>query len=276
MKIVYPYNDFFVRYLLGSDENSDLLLSFINAVNENSGYPLITSVTIRNPFNLKEYQGDKESILDIKAVDEDGVHYDIEIQVSGNEMFANRSLYYWAKAYSSQLTEGEEYHLLRPVICINLINFTLINDNRDVHSCFLPMEKNNHELVLSDHLAIHFLELPKFLKKQDFKNSLEHWLAFFKYEGQEEEIMKYVIKSNPNIAKAHDKYTAFTMNDEAIEKYEAHLKWQSQYKTDMAYAREKGERDNSIKTALAMKKDGLPVEKISLYTGLSINEIDKL
>ncbi len=84
MSIVYPYNDFFVRYLLGDEENTDLLLSFINAVNENSGFPLIKSVNIKNPFNLKEYQNNKESILDIKAVDENGLQYDIEIQVSGN------------------------------------------------------------------------------------------------------------------------------------------------------------------------------------------------
>lgn len=276
MITVYPYSDFFVRYLLGDEENIDLLLSFINAVNESSGFPLIKTVTIKNPFNLKEYQNDKESILDVKAVDENDVQYDIEIQVAGNEMFANRSLYYWAKSYSSQLKKGTKYHLLKPVICINLLNFTLIKDSSNVHSCFLPTEKNNHELVLSDHFTIHFLELPKFLKKQEFKTSLEDWMAFFKYEGQEEEIMKYVIKSNPQIAKAHDKYTAFTMNDEVMEKYEARLKWQRQYNTDLAYAKEKGERNNKIQNALAMKKDGLPVEKISLYTGLPIGEIEQL
>lgn len=284
MSIVYPYSDFFVRYLLGDQENIDLLLSFINAVHESSGFELIKSVIIKNPFNLKEHQYGKESILDIKAVDEKDVHYNIEIQVTGNELYANRSLYYWAKSYSSQLKQGEEYNLLNPVACINLINFTLIKDNNDIHSCFLLKEKNKNELILSDHFAIHFLELPKFVKTKNFRSSLEHWLAFFKYEGQEEDIMKYVIKSNPHIAKAHDKYTAFTMNDEAMEKYEAHLKWKSQYKTDLAYAKQEGKVEGKaegkaevqIENALAMKKDGVPIDKISRYTSLSIEEIEAL
>ncbi len=96
--------------------------------------------------------------------------------------------------------------------------------------------------------------------------------------------MKYVIKSNRHIAKAHDKYTAFTLNDEAMEKYEAHLKWQRQYNTDVAYAKEEGigegikegKVEEKIKNALAMKKDGLPAQKIALYTGLSIKEIEEL
>ncbi len=72
MTIVYPYTDIFVRYLLGDEANTDLLISFINAVNEDYGFPLVESVIIKNPFNLKDYRHDKESVLDIKAVDENG------------------------------------------------------------------------------------------------------------------------------------------------------------------------------------------------------------
>jgi predicted transposase/invertase (TIGR01784 family) len=283
MSTVYPYTDFLVRYLLGDEENTDLLLSFINAVNENSGLPLIKSVTIKNSFNLIDYQSDKESVLDVKAIDEHGVQYDIEIQAFGNKLFSNRSLYYWAKLYSSQLEKGNQYQQLKPVICINLINFTLIKETSDVHSCFLPIEKNNHDLILTDHFVINFLELPKFFKKEKFNSNLENWMAFFKYEGQEEDIMKTIIKNNPNIAKAHDKYNAFTLNDKYIEMYEARLKWQRQYSSDVTYAEEQGIKkgiiegkiEGIIEDALAMKKDGLTVEKISLYTGLSIKEIEQ-
>ncbi len=53
-RTVLPYNDYFVRYLLGDESNNDLLLSFINAVHEDYGFPLIKKVKIMNPFNLKE------------------------------------------------------------------------------------------------------------------------------------------------------------------------------------------------------------------------------
>lgn len=70
--IVHPYSDIFVRYLLGDEENTDLLISFINAVHEDYNLPLISSITIKNPFNLKTYAVDKESAIDVKAVDEEG------------------------------------------------------------------------------------------------------------------------------------------------------------------------------------------------------------
>ena len=141
---VLPYSDIFVRYLRGDEKNTDLLLSFINAVNTDYNLPVIKTVLIRNPYNLREVRIDKETILDVKATDESGEVYNIEIQSSGNETFKYRALYYWAKLYSSQIETGEKYYELKPTISINLLNFNLI-DSEKVHSCFSLFEKNNHE-----------------------------------------------------------------------------------------------------------------------------------
>ncbi|MFA5518683.1 MAG: PD-(D/E)XK nuclease family transposase [Spirochaetota bacterium] len=65
-------SDIFIHYLFGSESNKDLLLSFINAVLEDADMPLISTVEIKNPFNLKKYHYDKLSIIDIKATDEKG------------------------------------------------------------------------------------------------------------------------------------------------------------------------------------------------------------
>ena len=100
---IYAYSDIFVRYLLGDERNTDLLLSFINAVNADYDLPLLRSVTIKNPFNLKNLAKEKESVIDIKAEDESGRLYDIEVQVYGNKQYVHRSLYYWARLYSSQV-----------------------------------------------------------------------------------------------------------------------------------------------------------------------------
>lgn len=72
---ILPYTDVFVRYLLGDEKNNDLLLSFINAVNADYNLPLIESVAIRNPYNLKEAAKEKETKLDVKATDESGKIY---------------------------------------------------------------------------------------------------------------------------------------------------------------------------------------------------------
>ena len=94
---VLPSSDSFVLYLFGDESNVDLLLSFINAVHIDYDFPLIQSVTIKNPFSLKEFYSEKEIITDVKAVDENGKLYDIEIQSSSSIHFKKRSLYYWAQ-----------------------------------------------------------------------------------------------------------------------------------------------------------------------------------
>ncbi len=157
MEQIKAYSDIVVKYLFGREETKDILLSFINAVMEDSGLELIKSVELKNPFNIQDFSGDKLSILDVKAVDESGRIVDIEIQSRGDRSFANRSLYYWSKLYSSQIMESETYKKLKPVCCINLLNFQLFDDIEKFHSCYVLKEKDESDKVLTDHLILHFI-----------------------------------------------------------------------------------------------------------------------
>jgi len=165
---IKAYHDIFVKYLFGSEGNEDLLLQFINAVLMDSGFDKITSVEIRDPFNFQESLNDKLSILDVKAKDDKGHHYNVEIQVQGNETHKNRVLYYWAKMYAIQLNKGDSYAKLKPVISINILSFDLIKSYPDYHSLFYISNSKNPNLVLTDHLYIHFLELSKFIRAKRF------------------------------------------------------------------------------------------------------------
>ena len=55
--------DIFIKYLFGSEENKELLLSFLNSGLEDSDFQKIVNVEIKNPFNIKCFISDKESIL---------------------------------------------------------------------------------------------------------------------------------------------------------------------------------------------------------------------
>ena len=70
---VKPTSDLFIRYLLGSEENIDILLDFINTMLTDLEFAPAISLIIRNPFNLKELPDAKESSLDVKAREETGV-----------------------------------------------------------------------------------------------------------------------------------------------------------------------------------------------------------
>jgi predicted transposase/invertase (TIGR01784 family) len=108
MSRINPKIDLVFKKLFGSEENKDILLSLINAVLPETQQ--ISTLEIKNPYNVSDYAEGKLSILDIKAEDENGNLYDIEMQIKGTTFYGKRTLYYWAKVFGSQLdylTEAE-------------------------------------------------------------------------------------------------------------------------------------------------------------------------
>jgi predicted transposase/invertase (TIGR01784 family) len=85
-----------------------LLLHFLNAVLDSELVSPITSVEILNPYNGAP-PDDKLSIVDVKAKDERGRVYQIEIQLDYFSYLPARMLYTWSDVYSQQLQSGEKY-----------------------------------------------------------------------------------------------------------------------------------------------------------------------
>src|SRR5437762_581376 len=72
---IRPINDLAFKKTFGTPENAACLISLLNAILEPQS-PIV-DVTIENPYNLQDFESDKLSILDIKAVDQAGAIYDI-------------------------------------------------------------------------------------------------------------------------------------------------------------------------------------------------------
>ena len=284
-RIVNPTSDIFVRFLLGLEENKPILIDFINTILLDSEFEPAADLTILNPFNLKAVLDGKESILDIKAEDKTGRVFDVEIQVIGNASFVKRSLYYWAKNYHSQLKESEYYTKLKPVICINILDFIIFEDIKKAHSCFLAAEKDNPEYILSEDFQIHFFELPKIdvENMETFKNRLEKWAYFFKNEGllSEEEEMQVLIKNDSIMKQAHESYKKFTSSNEMLEIYEAREKRIKDEVSNIAFAREQGieqgieqgSYDKAVETARRMLEKKFSIDDIAEITNLSPDKI---
>jgi predicted transposase/invertase (TIGR01784 family) len=307
MERIKIINDYFIRYLFGREQNSGILRSFINAVLTDKGYPPVASVHVTNPFLGPVREIMKESILDIRAVDEHGRSYDIEIQTFRQQRYIARALYYWGKLYTSQLGKGKQYDRLRPVIQINVLDCNLFPDNR-VHRNFLVIDREDPSLALSDHLQLHFIEARKFARAatvttasaisavgEQVSEPLRNWLTFLK-EGNTETFMQYVI-NDEFIRQARDEYDDFVMDPAQQAAYDAHEKWLHDYATNMHHAKEEGlieGRKEGLEEGLLrgveqgkreglqealnetirkMKAAGFPVETISQITGSTAEEI---
>ena len=278
-------DDCFIRYLFSDEGNENIVLDFINGVMIDSNFQTFNNVVILNPFNLTKYLDGKESIVDVKCITEDNQTVIIEIQLQGNQYFIRRSLYYWANSYSSLLNKSENYTKLSPVISINVLDFILFNDIKDFHSCYL-LKEIKHNKILTDHCMLHYIELPKFNLNNN-KEKLSSWIKFFKGEN-----MSNLIKENNIFEEVEKRCQSFIDSDPLINAYRK-KEWNEYfYKDMMNVEREEGKLEGikegklegikegriaeQISMATAMKKDGADINLISKYTGLTIDEINKL
>ena len=273
-------NDCFIRYLFSDEGNENIVLDFINGVMIDSNFQTFNNVVILNPFNLTKYLDGKESIVDVKCITEDNQTVIIEIQLQGNQYFIRRSLYYWANSYSSLLNKSENYTKLSPVISNNVLDFTLFNDIDDFHSCYLLKEKNSNQ-ILTDHIQLHYVEIPKFDKNADMaesppvaKKELKNWILFLK--SNKEEDMSQLLKEDTIFEKAINKYNYFTDNENLLNEYdkrEAYLVYQHSLMRDF---KEEGREEEKYSIAKTLKQMNMDDASISKATGLTIEEIQNI
>jgi len=179
---INPTIDCVFKAILGSEENKNLLVHFLNAILEPEEGSLIEDVMIINPYNEREFTGDKLTIVDVKAVDEKGHHYQIEVQLATHTALSARILYTWSSIYHSQIQEGDNFQKLTPVISIWILDGNLFEN---VDECHLPFSLYNqkHQVVLTNHISIHLLQLPKWQSKETITTEKERWIYLFK-EGK--------------------------------------------------------------------------------------------
>ena len=126
-----PKIDCVFKALLGAEDNRNLLVHLLNAILSADLSTPIATVDILNPYNDKEFVEDKLSIVDVKARDNEGNLYQIEIQLVNFTDLPERILYNWADIYSEQLRNGEGYYRLKPTYSIWLLAENLIKAGRE-------------------------------------------------------------------------------------------------------------------------------------------------
>jgi predicted transposase/invertase (TIGR01784 family) len=181
---IRPTNDFVFKKTFGSPENKVALISLLNAI---LTLPVpIVDVTIENPYNLQDFQNDKLSILDIRAVDQRGAIYDVEMQLSTHSGLVKRIVFYGCEVYAGQLKAGDDYSLLKPVYSICLLLGQLWNDSPKVHHAF-RLEDRDSGRLLGETLEIHTLELGWYnLQESELETAslLDRWLYWLLYAHQ--------------------------------------------------------------------------------------------
>ena len=290
MRNINRMNDYFVRYLLGSVGNEDILENIVNCVLIDSGFEEVYNLEIINPHNLPENINLKESVLDVKAITKDNKKIIIEIQLSGNIDFVKRIYYYISKNIVSELNENESYDIISQVISINFVNFNMdFYDEGKAHRCFKFIDTQNHNVSL-DIIQMHIIEIPRFIKvlnnsnTDDIKkNKILSWIEFFTVKDLEE-VKDKLKEVNSIMPKVIDKYERFISSKEEMEVYNARdaflygqtIMLKKEREEGIKEGIEKGIEKEKYSLAINMKNKNMDINLISELTGLSIEEVKKL
>jgi predicted transposase/invertase (TIGR01784 family) len=262
------------------------LLGFLNAVLGKTGEDCFTAVEIiENKFLTPKLIGDKSSVLDVRAVLQGKTRVNIEVQVRNEYNMDRRSLFYWSREYSESLGKGQDYRELPDVIAINIVNFNY-PPVRNSHTRFHLREDLDHDLVLTDALEIHFLNMVQYRKQRKkilLDDPLNRWLVWLDV-GSPPELIEEVVKMDSAIQAANERMVYVTDDKEAIRFYERRQIDLSYFNNQLNYAREEGEarghaegrEEGILEIARKMKELGEPVEKIQTITSLPPETIEKL
>lgn len=248
-RLLNPKIDFVFKKIFGSEKHPGVLISFLNAVLKPKNN--ITDVEIKNTDIDKSYIEDKFSRLDVKAVTSKNEIINIEIQLKNEYNMIQRSLYYWSKLYEEQLEEGDRYDKLCRTVCINILDFKYLKNDRFHNGYRLKEIETNEELT--DLEEIHFIEIPKLKKinsEKDIVDVLEGWVEFLR--DPESEVVRKLEMTNKEIREAKDELYRLSRNSKERE---------------LSYLREKSLRDEISALANAKEKGLKEGLKQGLFEG---------
>ena len=200
-------DDYIFKRVFAYKGNESVLKDFLEALLKIE----IKGIKITNPEIIPYEKGEKRGLLDIKAEINDGTILDVEMQMKNERNTEERATEYMGKMISEQLQVGEDYQNLKKSIVIFITNYNFLKRN-SYHSVgrmkfdktlkdeYVNMGYEKEDEVASKYIEVHYIELPKFKKKELSKfTKLDQWMCIF---TQNKEGIMLAEKENKEIKRA--------------------------------------------------------------------------
>lgn len=278
-RYIDPRTDFGFKFLFGTPMNKELLIGFLNALFH--GTHIITDLTYLNGEQLGIRKEDRRAIFDVYCETESGEKFIVEMQNVFQQFFKDRSVYYSTFPIREQAKRGDWDYRLESVYTVGILNFVFDEDknSKEYFHHEVKLMDVNTKKVFYDKLTFIYLELPKFTKTENELETLfEKWVFVLKNLSRllerpaalQERVFKRLFEA-ASIAR-------FTPKE--LQEYEESVKAYRDIVNAVNTARteglEQGLEQGKIEIARKMKSDGLPDDVISKYTGLAIEEIERI
>ena len=278
-----PLTDYGFKFLFGTEQNKDFLISFLNALFPEEGQ--ILEIAFINKEHIKENPDSRSLIYDIHCTTDTGKKYIVEMQNRYQSYFKDRALFYTAFDICRQGQTGRTWdHNLVPVYGVFIMNFEWRDALKSqLREDVMLMNIQTHE-IFSDKLRMVFLKLPLLDKDaESCSEILDRWLYLLKNMESMERIPESfaqvpVFRKLGSVARV-----AMLSANERFE-YDRSLKAYRDYNAVMGTERAEGRAEgieigklNERRAVMSnLFKAGFTVDEISKITGWSKQELSDL
>jgi predicted transposase/invertase (TIGR01784 family) len=284
-RYINPYTDFGFKKLFGEEANKDLLIDFLNAVLPPGN--LIVSLEFRNSEMLPDNVIDRKAVFDIACTGDGGKSFTVEMQKAKQLWFKDRALFYMTFPVQRQAQKGDWDFKLNPVFLVAVLDFEYdeMEEQRKLYRVVSLKDQDGDEFT--DKWKMVFLQMPLFDKEEsELETQKDKWVYFLKNLESFDEIPKILrepvfekafetaeyVKYSPELQDAYQRdLMAYRDNRNVLDTARSEGKAEGE-----AIGEARGEANKAIEIARNMKNDGATPAMISKYTGLSLDEINRL
>lgn len=176
-------NDYLFRATL---QTSELALKGLVCALMGLSMEDIHECIIENPIELGKNIDEKTCVLDVKILLNSKERINIELQVSDEGDWPDRSLFYLCRAFDNLHSAGA-YHSIKKTIHIGILDFQLFEDEQEFYSEYKMINPKTGK-VYNDKFILRVLELTQInnVPKELLDSDLYLWARLFKASDWEE------------------------------------------------------------------------------------------
>jgi len=277
MRFVDVKNDIAFHKIFGNEQKTNIIISFLNAILNLVDDQRIKEVTIINPYLVPRIAGEKASIIDVRAKDEQGKQFVIEMQVASVDGFDKRVQYYTCRDYSTQIKRGEQYPLLKPTYFIGILDFNFF-DSPHYLSNHIILNERTYEHALKD-IKFTFIELKKFDKKvEELVTLAEKWIFFIKHANDLEVIPENI--EDEGLLEAYQDAEQYRWEREELIAYDNASIAEQDARGKLIAAEKKGRLEGKLEGKVEIIArcwaNNIAIEMIAQIVDLTTNEVERI
>jgi len=278
--------DFTFKRVFTTEECKYLLISLIEAFLNGYLQAKIVDVELLPNEKINKTRKQRSAVFDLHCKDGEGNRFIIEVQISRQDHFIGRLLFYISQTISGLVKKGRKYNFNYPrVYSLSFLNFEPEPEEKSrkviEHIGLVNLERSGKRYP---HIHVALVMLTRFKKRLgQCKTTCDLWLYLFKNMHKFKKIPpKFNCKHWNDVFKVAE---ISNFDEIELRDYEANMKYSSDYENTIEYAKKEGEARGEVrgekrgvlkgilKVAKNMLDQGLKPRTIARCTELPLKQI---